>query len=88
MWFLLKYFHFCPVELKEPGAELGARDSVGGWNSSVAQQHNVNICERTGEQGAVNRKELRKSSEQHQMCLQLPHAMTEDKGAVVLGRVT
>lgn len=76
------------MELKESGAELGARDSVGGWNPSAARQHCVNICERTGEQGAVNRKELRKSSEQHQMCLQLPHAMTEDKVAVVLSRVT
>lgn len=70
------------------GADLGARDSVGGSNPSVAQQHNVNVCKRTGEQGAVNRKELRKSSVQHQMCLQLPHAMTEDTGAVVLSRVT
>lgn len=44
------------------GADLGARDSVGGSNPSVAQQHNMNVCKRTGEQGAVNRKELRKSS--------------------------
>lgn len=55
-------------------------------NPSLVQQHNVNIYKRTGQQGAVNREELKESNVWHEMYLQLTHEMAEDTWAAMLSR--